>query len=124
MSTDGHPIPSRLWVIHLTEKLTRQAHLFIARWSSMDRAHLGDQWTRAIDSIGLNVSEGYARAHFGERKHFYSYASGSVEEVLYCVRRARDRGLITRLEAWRYSELLHRLAIGIQNLTCNDVHRS
>src|SRR3954469_18874586 len=109
MPREFYPYPSRLWVISLTEKLTRQCEKIIRQWSPAQREHLGDQWIRAIDSIGLNVSEGYARAHSGERKHFFSYASGSVEEVMYCVRRARDRGLVARLDAWRYAQLLQRL---------------
>jgi four helix bundle protein len=116
MAFNPYPIPSRLWVVSLTEDLTRRAQVWIGTWEKRHQEGVGDQWYRSIDSIGLNLSEGYARAHQKEREHFFDYAVGSVNEVFYCVRRARDRGLITRLQAWQYGELLRKLASGINNL--------
>ena len=113
---ERRPLSSRLWVISLTEELARRIEKSVSGWPPLDREHLGDQWVRAIDSIGLNVSEGYVRIHKQERLHFYSYASASIDEAGYCVRRARDRGLITRLDAWAYFEMLVRLGKGITAL--------
>src|SRR3954466_6778788 len=120
MSRQLRPLSSRLWVVSLTEDLARRVEKAILGWPPFHRNHLGDQWIRAVDSIGLNISEGYARVHIGERQHFFSYVFGFIEEVIYCVRRARDRSLISRLDAWRYAELLKKLAIGIQNLSAAD----
>src|SRR5690349_20946036 len=108
MSDSPYPLSSRLWVVSLTETLARRGDQLRADWPQRDREAVGDQWSRAIDSVGLNLSEGYARIHPKERLHFYSYASASVDEAIYCLRRARDKGLISPREAWSCFHLLIR----------------
>ena len=56
MRKEYQSVPGKLWVISLTEELARRVHKAVARWSKLDREHLADQWIRAVDSIGLNVS--------------------------------------------------------------------
>lgn len=43
--------------------------------------HLADQLERAVDSIGINIAEGYGRLHGRERARFYEYALGSAREA-------------------------------------------
>lgn len=40
-----------------------------------------EQLERAVDSIGLNITEGYGRLHGRERARFYEYALGSAGEA-------------------------------------------
>lgn len=40
-----------------------------------------EQLERAIDSIGINIAEGYSRLHGRERARFYEYALGSAREA-------------------------------------------
>ena len=94
-----HPIPGRLWIIQLAEELSRRVERRVSRWPASQRKDLGDQWTRSTDSIGENISEGYARMHIKERLHFLSIAQGSLEEALFQLRRARDRHLLSEFEA-------------------------
>jgi four helix bundle protein len=82
-----------------------------------DRDNLGDQLIRATDSIGLNISEGYARVHLRERLQFFAIASGSLEEALFAVRRARERSLFSRIEASDISGLLIKLSRAIDAFT-------
>jgi four helix bundle protein len=107
------PQPPRsglLWISQLSERISKQASCCVQQWPGRDQDGIGDQLIRASDSIGLNFSEGYARSHNKERLHFFSMAQGSVEETLSAVRRARDRNLLTRLEAYTLSDLLIKLS--------------
>lgn len=116
MDRTVHPIPSRLWVISLAETLSGRIKFHVDAWPSHERAGLGDQVQRAIDSVGANITEGYVRVHVRERLNFFSMAQGSLEETLYHLRKARDRNLITRLEAFTLSGLTIRLSKGLQKL--------
>jgi len=104
------PISGFLWITQLAEQLSTRVGQQVRMWSSFDKDGLGDQLTRAMDSVGLNISEGYARVHLRERLHFLSIASGSLEEALFAVRRARERGLLKRLDASILSGLLIKLS--------------
>jgi len=44
-------------------------------------ANLADQLERSVDSIGINIAEGYSRVHGRERARFYEYAMGSAREA-------------------------------------------
>jgi four helix bundle protein len=105
----NHTLPGYLWIVQLAEQISLLVGRHIQKWPTFHKAHLGDQLLRASDSIGLNISEGHVRTHEKERQHFFSYARGSIEETLFAVRRALDRGLLTRLEAAILSELLFKL---------------
>jgi len=105
-----------LWIVQLAERLNVLVSQHVNTWPSFDKEGLGDQLMRAIDSIGLNISEGYARSHKKERLHFLQYAEGSIEEALFAVRRARDRGLFTRLDAYTFSNLLLKISPALNAL--------
>src|SRR5882762_6034629 len=116
MTPITHPLPGRLWVVRIAEALSSRIKHQVTTWPHYERETLGDQLLRAIDSIGANISEGYIRVHVKERLHFFSMAQGSLEESLFHLRRARDRGLITRLEAFTLSGLLIKLSKGLERL--------
>jgi len=42
---------------------------------------IAEQLERSIDSIGINISEGYGRLHGRERARFYEFALGSAREA-------------------------------------------
>ncbi len=106
-------IPGRLWIVRLAEHVSAKVARLLRQWPYADRSSLGDQLLRAVDSIGLNISEGYARAHLKERLHFFSIARGSLEEAIYAIRMARERKLLSRLDASILSGLLIRLGAAL-----------
>jgi four helix bundle protein len=116
MSTP-RPIPGFLWIVQLSERINFLAARCVRNWPLSDRDSLGDQLSRAVDSIGLNISEGYARFHLKERLHFLSIANGSLEEALFAVRRARDRELLSPLDASILSGLLIKLRKALDTFT-------
>jgi four helix bundle protein len=111
-----HPIAGRLWVVRLGEELGRRIAQIISQWPSPEKRHPGDQLIRAIDSVGSNLTEGYARAHIKEHLRFYSFAQGSLEETVYWLRLCRERQLIAPREVAILSALCIKLGKGIDNL--------
>jgi len=65
-------------------RLSRYLALVVRADASMIRRrspNLADQLERAVDSIGINISEGYGRLHGRERARFYEFALGSAREA-------------------------------------------
>ena len=111
--TTSQPSSGDLWVIRLSRHMSRCVAMQVQEWSAFDKYSLGNQLIRATDSIGLNISEGYARTHLKERLHFFSIAKGSLEEALFAIRCARDRHLIMKVDAANLSGLLIKLSRAI-----------
>lgn len=55
---------------------------------------IGDQWIRAIDSIGANIAEGHGRYHFADRNKFNYNARGSLHEALHWTNTLRERAML------------------------------
>ena len=51
-------------------------------------AHITGQLERAVDSIGVNIAEGYSRYSGKERARFYEIALGSAREAREWYRRS------------------------------------
>ena len=64
-------------------------------WGNFPRFHLGGQFTDAADSIAANISEGYGRFHFKDKRNFYYNARGSLSETKTWAAKSRQRNLIT-----------------------------
>ena len=86
------------------------------KWPKSDKQGLGDQFVRAMDSVSANISEGYVRIHVKERLYFFSIATGSLEETIRHLRRARERNLVTQLESFTLFELIIKLSKGLDRL--------
>ncbi|MCA9968377.1 MAG: four helix bundle protein, partial [Anaerolineales bacterium] len=74
---------------------------------------------RATDSIGANIAEAYGRYHYGEKLRFLYYARGSLYETRYWLRQALKRELIRREQADTIAQLIHPLALGINNFAAS-----
>ena len=69
---------------------------------------IGDQFIRAIDSIGANIAEGYGRFHYADRIKFYYYARGSLFEAKHWLFILKERKKIAEDE---FNEILKDLEI-------------
>lgn len=80
-------------------------HIFplVEKWTYFHQNTIGTQLVRSANSIAANISEGYGRFHFKERKSFYYYARGSLFETKTHLRIARMNNLISED---RFNELL------------------
>ena len=74
---------------------------------------IGDQFIRAIDSIGANIAEGYGRFHYLDRIKFYYNARGSLLESLHWLELLKNRDLITEKDYSSMFNLLEDLNLSL-----------
>lgn len=72
------------------------------------RFSMGQQFIRAVDSIGANITEGYGRYHYFDSVKFYYNARGSLWESKHWVCLLYERELLS-LEG--YKTILGKLDI-------------
>ena len=70
----------------------------VDRWTFFQKDTLGKQFTRAADSIALNISEGYGRFFYKENKNFCFYSRGSAYEVKSILIKSKNRDLLSNEE--------------------------
>jgi four helix bundle protein len=66
----------------------------VVEWENLAKYSIGQQIVRSADSIAANISEGYGRYHFKDRKNFMFYARGSHYETITWLTKARNRKII------------------------------
>jgi four helix bundle protein len=81
-------------------------YFMVRAWGVYAKKSLGDQFTRATDSIALNIAAGHGRFHFKENKNYCWYACVSIFETKTANEMALNRKLISREE---YNNLLAKL---------------
>ncbi len=84
----------QLWVVRIAADLANTIRECVHRWDTFDRQTIGLQLVRSADSVGANITEGYARSHGKDALRFYSIARGSLEETIYWLRQAKNAELI------------------------------
>lgn len=67
----------------------------ISKWDHFSKRTIGDQFIRAVDSIGANIAEGFGRYHKKDKIKFYFNARGSLYESLHWLNLAYERNLIS-----------------------------
>ena len=66
----------------------------VDEWKFFQKDTVGKQLVRAVDSIAANLSEGFGRYHFKEKKNFSYYSRGSLFETQTWLTKAHNRTLI------------------------------
>ncbi len=69
-----------LEVYQLSRKLSGSAWMIYQNLEKDLKWGIGQQFIRAIDSIGANIAEGYGRFHYLDKVRFYYQARGSYFE--------------------------------------------
>jgi len=64
-------------------------------WNYFEKDTTGKQLVRAADSIAANLSEGYGRFHFNQRRYFNFIARGSLFETKTWLDKAFNRNQIS-----------------------------
>lgn len=81
-------------------------------WKIYEKFHwqikkvIGEQFIKAVDSIGANIAEGYGRFHYLDRIKFYYNARGSLLEAIHWLELLNNRRLINPED---YEELKNSL---------------
>jgi four helix bundle protein len=87
-------------------------------YQSLDKQykyHPGDQFIRAIDSIGANIAEGYGRYYYLDTVRFLYNARGSLIESKFWLKISLEIKLISETN---YNEViikLNRLGVKLNN---------
>ena len=68
---------------------------YVDKWEYFPKTTFGRQWVDAADSAGANISEGYGRFHFKDKRNFYFNARGSLSESKTWATKAKNRNLIS-----------------------------
>ena len=71
-----------LEVYQLSRQLSKMAWPIFDSLPLGHKKVIGDQFIRAVDSVGANIAEGYARFHYLEKIRFYHFARGSLSEAI------------------------------------------
>ena len=81
-------------VYRLAEQLSDMIWDAFDKWSVKAQQTIGYQIIRCSDSIAVNIAEGYGRFTPPDRKRFYYYSRGSLEETKAWLRKAVRRKVI------------------------------
>lgn len=107
------PNPSNLRIYRTAGEVADEIAVLVRSWSELDQQTMGLQIMRAADSIGNNISEGYARLGTGERMQFFFYADSSLQEVRNQIKRSANRGLVEAEWAKAFDQRLLQLSISL-----------
>lgn len=70
-----------LEVYQLSRKLSSIAWDVYSKMTFEDKKLMGDQFLRAVDSVGANIAEGYGRYHYLDKVRFYYNSRASHYEA-------------------------------------------
>ncbi len=77
---------------------------------------IGDQFIRALDSIGANIAEGYNRYHYLDKVKFYYYARGSLAESCdHWLELLQERRLIQDKTYQKMKLIANKLSVKLNN---------
>ncbi len=74
--------------------LSDEIWFIVEKWNYFQQDTLGKQWARAIDSVSLNIGEGFGRNTFKDQKNFYYFSRGSLYESKTCLEKAKRRNML------------------------------
>ena len=66
----------------------------VDKWNYFEKDTIGKQLIRSTDSIAANLSEGFGRYHYKEKKNFSYYSRGSLYETRTWIEKAKYRKLM------------------------------
>ena len=104
-----------LRVLKSAEEIADSVWKIVVQWDDFAKDVVGKQLTRAVDSIGANISESFGRYHFGEKIQFLYYARGSLFETKYWLNRVKIRNLMPDSQVQTYIEHMTALARQLNN---------
>ena len=99
----------------LAMELGEQICNIVLTWDYFAKDTVGKQIVRSADSIAANLSEGFGRYHFKEKKNFSYYARGSLYETKTWVKKANNRSLITEDQFKLFRKKMEILGVKINN---------
>lgn len=106
-----------LEVYRLSRKLSTSAWTVYQRLSFQEKKVWGDQMLSAIDSVGANIAEGYARFHFSEKSRFYYISRASLSEgIEHWVDLGFERRIVSDQEFLLFNQLRRDIQVRLNNM--------
>ena len=99
-----------LKVFRLAEELADEVWKIVREWDRFSRDTVGKQLVWAADSIGANIAEGTGRGSFQDNRRFVRYSRGSLNETKHWLRRAYNRGLLTKGQVTKIKPIIDELS--------------
>lgn len=108
---------SDLEVYRLARKLSAMAWEIYQRLTFQQRKVWGDQMLEAVDSVGANIAEGYARYHYLEKIRFYYISRASLSEgVEHWIDLGFERGIVSDEEYESFNRLRPDIQVKLNNM--------
>ncbi len=80
-----------LKVYELSMDVGEKVWNIVNEWKHFEKDTIGKQLVRAADSVAANLSEGFGRYHFKEKKNFSYYSRGSLYETKTWIVKAKNK---------------------------------
>lgn len=87
----------------------------VVDWENLAKYSIGQQIIKSSDSIAANISEGFGRYHFSDRKNFMFYSRGSLFETKTWLTKAKNRNIISEEFFNLVIQKLERLGVKLNN---------
>ncbi|MBX3293614.1 MAG: four helix bundle protein [Acidobacteria bacterium] len=98
-----------LRVYQLSETLSDEIWVIASKWDQFAKDTVGRQLVRSADSIGANLAEGSGRGSDTEYRRFIRISRGSLYEARHWLRRAYNRGFLTKTQIDSLTAILNEL---------------
>jgi four helix bundle protein len=106
-----------LEVYRLARKLSSIAWVIYQRLTFQQRKVWGDQMLSAVDSVGANIAEGYARFHFSKKSRFYNISRASLSEgVEHWIDLGLEREIVSIQEFESFSKIRLDIQVKLNNM--------
>lgn len=79
-------------------KLSNEIWEIVRKWDSLSKDTIGKQLIRASDSVSANIAEGFGKYTKKDKINFYRHSSGSLNEFINWIEKAKVRKLIKERE--------------------------
>lgn len=96
-------------VYKLSDELSDLIWYDFDNWNKKTQNTIGYQILRSSDSITANIAEGYGRYTPADRRKFYLYSRGSLEETKSWLRKLIRRKIINESNASKYKTIIDKL---------------
>ena len=96
-------------VYRLAEELSDMVQYDFDKWNKKVQNTGGYQIIRSSDSIAVNIAEGYGRYTPADRKKFYLYSRGSLEETKSWLRKLIRRKVLSESRVTEYEAIVEKL---------------
>lgn len=104
-----------LEIYQLAMEIGDEIWFSVTEWDNLAKYSMGQQIIRSADSIAANISEGFGRYHFKDRKNFMYYSRGSHSETKTWLTKAKNRKIISEEFYSGRMEKLEKLGVKMNN---------